>query len=364
MNQTPPLPSSSPPPPSPSPSPSPLRDGATFEDELAAALTDRSLHLIVLPTEQCNFRCTYCYEDFAIGRMQPPTVQGIKLLLARRMGDLRNLNVSWFGGEPLLARTIVEDISSFIVDSMSAAPHLDYAGDVTTNGYHLDVSTAERWERLGIRSYQISLDGPEAVHDTTRRRANGGGSFQQIWSNLLALRRSSLPIRILLRIHLTPANVPSMREFLPELRDTFLEDDRFSVRLKPIEKLGGPNNDGIDVLDREARDRIHDDLSSLLRTGAPARAGGTRTEPCYASRPNSLVIRANGSIGKCTVALGDPSNTIGRIRPDGVLEIDGDQLSPWVRGWTGQDRAALTCPYAGLPRPPRELLHIGTRPPG
>ena len=34
--------------------------------QLAAAISPRVQELILLPTEKCNFRCTYCYEDFKI----------------------------------------------------------------------------------------------------------------------------------------------------------------------------------------------------------------------------------------------------------------------------------------------------------
>ena len=44
-------------------------------------LASNLLHLILMPTEQCNFRCTYCYEDFAHDRMSPRVVAGIKRLL-------------------------------------------------------------------------------------------------------------------------------------------------------------------------------------------------------------------------------------------------------------------------------------------
>jgi hypothetical protein len=64
---------------------------AAFQDELSAALSDRTLHLILLPTEQCNFRCTYCYEDFAIGRMERETINAVKLLLDRRFDGLQGL---------------------------------------------------------------------------------------------------------------------------------------------------------------------------------------------------------------------------------------------------------------------------------
>src|SRR2546426_838955 len=86
-----------------------------LEEELAEWLRNDHLHLILFPTEQCNFRCTYCYEDFAIGRMTAATVASIKRLIDRRLRGLRSLVVSWFGGEPLLARAVVEEISQHIV---------------------------------------------------------------------------------------------------------------------------------------------------------------------------------------------------------------------------------------------------------
>ncbi|MEU1375058.1 radical SAM protein [Streptomyces triculaminicus] len=329
-----------------------------FEEELVASLTDRSLHLILLPTEQCNFRCTYCYEDFSVGRMTAETVRGVKRLLERRLDDLEQLNVSWFGGEPMVARAVVEDVSSFVVESVADRPHVRYAADMTTNGYLLDAAKAEGLARLGVRSYQISLDGPREIHDTTRRRADGGASFERIWRNLLSIRGSDLDIRVLLRVHLTPANLPAMRAFLPEVRDTFLDDARFSVRLKPVERMGGPHNDEIDVIAHDMRADVQEELGALIRMPARSAQDSPKEEACYAARPNSLVIRANGTVAKCTVALSDPSNSIGRLTPEGTLEVDNDRLSPWVRGWASGDWDAVKCPYAGLPRSKDRLLQI------
>src|SRR5436853_5308192 len=39
------------------------------------------LDLIILPTEACNFRCTYCYETFENKKMPRPVVTGIKSLI-------------------------------------------------------------------------------------------------------------------------------------------------------------------------------------------------------------------------------------------------------------------------------------------
>ena len=56
------------------------------------------MHLILMTTEQCNFRCTYCYQHFVKGKMKPEVVKGVKELVNERAKTLSNLHISWFGG--------------------------------------------------------------------------------------------------------------------------------------------------------------------------------------------------------------------------------------------------------------------------
>jgi molybdenum cofactor biosynthesis enzyme MoaA len=81
-----------------------------FERDCTAAWAQDHLHLIVMPTEKCNFRCVYCYEDFAIGRMKRPVIDGVKALIRRRVASLSPLEIQWFGGEPTLAHDIVCEV--------------------------------------------------------------------------------------------------------------------------------------------------------------------------------------------------------------------------------------------------------------
>src|SRR5262245_23043526 len=74
------------------------------------ALDNRHLKLTILPTEQCNFRCTYCYEDFELGMMPRWAVDGLKRLMTVRAPELRVLDLRWFGGEPLMAFPIVAEL--------------------------------------------------------------------------------------------------------------------------------------------------------------------------------------------------------------------------------------------------------------
>ncbi|MGW2543161.1 radical SAM protein [Kitasatospora sp. NPDC001574] len=335
-----------------------------FDREFAESVRSDRLQLILLPTEQCNFRCTYCYEDFAIGRMAPEVVAGVKNLIDRRAAGLRHLQVSWFGGEPMLARPVIEEVTAHARAAQRRHPGLGYESDMTTNGYLVDGRTAEHLAGLGVRAYQVSLDGPAAFHDLTRVRADGRGTFEQVWRNLEEVRAGSADVRMLLRVHLTPENLPVMPEFLARIRDTFLDDPRFSVFLKRVVRLGGPNDDTMDVLDSD--DGKIAGLRALLTEGGGEERLFAPEEVCYAARANSLLVRADGRLGKCTVALSDPANDIGRLRPDGSVEIDNPRLRPWLQGWAARDPELNACPYAAFTRQaepePKPLLQISKRP--
>ena len=142
--------------------------------------------LIVLPTEHCNFRCSYCYEDFSIGKMKRPIVEGLKELIAERVHDLDKLYISWFGGEPLLATSIILEVTSFARD-LFVSNGKQFGSGMTTNGYRLSSQRFLELSRAGVERYQISLDGPRQIHDKTRLRSDGAGTFDRIWGNLISI---------------------------------------------------------------------------------------------------------------------------------------------------------------------------------
>ncbi|WP_392533429.1 radical SAM protein [Nostoc sp. C117] len=315
-------------------------------------LNRKYFNLFILPTEQCNFRCTYCYEDFSLGRMKPETILAIKAFLDRRCTDLNYLHISWFGGEPLITKDIVLEISEYAISLMKNHPKLHYIGDVTTNGYFLDYKTAVALADVGVRRYQISLDGPRNVHDKSRIRADGGSTFDRIWTNLLAIRDSLLPVSILLRIHFTVDTLELLDPLLDDIKKEFLHDSRFSIFFKAIERLGGVNEDSIKIFSEAEKEKAIQSLQIKLfgkEVDSSPNKTLTYNPVCYASRPNSLIIRANGDVGKCTVALYDERNKIATLESDGTLKLISGRLAPWLRGIESIDPATLACPLVGLP---------------
>jgi uncharacterized protein len=255
------------------------------EQLLRSSLNPRHLELTLMPTEQCNFRCTYCYEDFSIGHMSPEVQSALKRFIELRVQSLNYLNFQWFGGEPLAARQLVYELSAF-AQNLCESRGVRFGGALTTNGYQLSMDVVEKLFVLGQRGYQISLDGWGAGHDMTRRLASGGGTFDRIWSNLLAIRKSSLQVNVLLRMHLTPQNIESVKVLAPIVREELLSDSRFKVLLKPIENLGGPLSGSIASLSKAERAMALAEVNLLLGLKSPIPGQEQPAPPpsiCYAS---------------------------------------------------------------------------------
>jgi uncharacterized protein len=228
----------------------------------------------------------------------------------------------------------------------------------------LDLNTASVLANVGVTEYQISLDGPREIHDQSRIRADGKSTFERIWNNLLAIRDSSLPIYITLRLHFTAETFQLIDPLLEDIKREFLPDSRFSAFFKSIEHLGSPNDSAIKIFSETEKEEAIKNLEAKLfgeNLQSPENVNVPDDYVCYASRPNSLVIRANGSVGKCTVALSDERNNIGTLRSDGRLDLIPGRFAPWVRGIQTLDPEVLGCPLVSLPTSDEIATNLQTK---
>jgi len=320
------------------------------------------LELIIMPTEACNFRCTYCYETFEHKQMKASVVTGIKSLIDRRAGDLDELQISWFGGEPLLAFDVITDICTHGI-KVAKSNGFDFSSNMTTNGYFLDRKRFLSCLALGIDSFQISLDGDEHTHNASRKLASGAGTFDRIWANIMSMKQLSVDFTILLRLHYTYENFLSIAEFARRTNDALGNDRRFEFFFKNITRLGGPNDESITLLSEKQQLDIEAylwDACGRDRSPVPA-----EDKVCYAAQGNSLIVRSTGRLAKCTVALTDDFNDIGFIKENGDICVDQPKFRRWIApviegrwdvvgcplGWVARE-AALDAARTQSPRAP------------
>lgn len=323
-------------------------DPATF----VCCTTNETLHLVLLPTEVCNFRCVYCYEDFRYKRMEPWVVRGAKALISRRAASLAQLTISWFGGEPLLARDVIDDVMGHVREISRLHPNLRIASDATTNGYLLTPAVADRLLDLGVTRYQISFDGPREWHDKKRVLAGGKGTFDWIWGNLLALRGMNRDFTVTIRVHVDRTNAEVIPRFIDECAEAFGGDSRYEMFIRGLSRLGGPNDADLPVFEKEEGEAVFEKLRAYARSrGMRTMVARASDSICYAARANSFVVRANGRLNKCTVSLEHPNNQVGHIREDGTVQIDTPKMMQWMRGLRSGSAGELRCPMKGYAEP-------------
>lgn len=306
------------------------------------------LELILMASEDCNFRCTYCYEDFTRGTMIPEVREGIKSLVRKRIKKLNRLNVSWFGGEPLYGWEAVEDLAPFFVE-VADENELPFGASMTTNGYLLTPEIADKLLAWRIQHFQITLDGLPEHHNHSRVGRDGSPTFERVFNNLKSLARREENFQVVLRVNFDQANAGGLSRFVDMLSCEFKDDPRYTLSLKAVGKWGGANDAQLDVCGGDDIARIKREIGAQaqrqgLHLGSLRDTARMGSQVCYAARPYNFLIGATGKVMKCTVVLDkEDHNVVGRITPEGDLKLDDDRMALWTEPAFQQDGQCQKC---------------------
>jgi len=281
--------------------------------------------------------------------MRPDVIEGIKNYLSKRMHELNYLSISWFGGEPLLALDIIEDISEYILSIINNFNDPIFHSHITTNGYLLTPNVFKKLIDLKISQFNITFDGPQKIHDERRCLINGKGTFNTIWNNLLKIKQINNDYNIIISLHLDVNNYLYIEDFIENYRTYFINDFRFKVLLRPLMQLCCTNDSNIRFFSHNEGKNIVNTIGKLLeQKGIEFIIPDDVNHICYASDFNSFLIRANGNINKCTILMEEEINQIGRINAEGLLNIDKQKYLKWCRGYCSGDQDELFCPAKGI----------------
>ncbi len=155
---------------------------------------DRKIAKITLQvTQGCNLRCKYCIYSEDINthqrshsnkRMSWETAKkGIDFLWDHSI-DSPNVNIGFYGGEPLLEVPLLKRAVTYAKDLFNGKK-LTFA--ITTNGTLLTDEIISFLAQEDIL-LTISLDGPKEIHDKSRVFPDGHGSFDTVMKNIDRLK--------------------------------------------------------------------------------------------------------------------------------------------------------------------------------
>lgn len=281
----------------------------------------------------CNLKCSYCFAsqgDFNGERLHMPLSVGKKALefLVENSGNRRNLEVDFFGGEPLMNFDVVKDLVSYGRE-LENKHNKNFRFTITTNGILLDEEKA-KFINENMDNVVLSLDGRKETNDRMRETVSGKGSFDVIVPKFLDFVKLRGDKSYYLRGTFTSHNLDFSKDVM------FLNELGFdSVSVEPV--VASPENDY--ALLEEHLDTIVKEYEELSKEYIKAHKNGKGFDffhfmidlsqgPCFIKRVvgcgagvEYLAVTPEGDLYPCHQFVGNEDFKMGNVS-DGIQKTE------------------------------------------
>ena len=299
----------------------------TAGDKYEAAGSVKAIWLSL--TNTCNLRCPYCFTSGLTSSktaMSKETAESsVEFLIREALADSqgnRTRTIILFGGEPLLKWELITHTVEYAKRRTSHLP-VNIKFMLATNGTLLTESQADFLADNGV-TVQLSLDGPEDVHNKTRISAGGKGSHDKTLRGAEILKNKLDPASFSVRPTVTESGPSYLK-----LSHYFMETGIKSIFLKNV--IPQCNDDETAILDWLDKQRNEKDALAELTANAHQRGislnpmlsnamkllRGVKNESACAAGNHALSISPEGKVFPChryeedtTMSLSDSIETL------------------------------------------------------
>lgn len=205
----------------------------------------------------CNLRCKYCFGDtgeYKGGRCLMSAETGKRAIdfVIKSSGQRRNIEIDYFGGEPLMNFEVVKEITEYAKEQAKIYDK-NFRFTITTNGLLLD-EDKKKYINGNMSNVVLSLDGTKETNDRVRYRVDGSGSYDAIVPKFQDLANSRNQDNYYVRGTFTAYNVEFANDVIhladlgfkqtsvepvvaPYEEDYALRDEHIPTVLREYEKL-------------------------------------------------------------------------------------------------------------------------------
>lgn len=264
------------------------------------------LNLVIAPTTNCNFKCPYCFEESKPNLTMTDETISALISFINRWDHIKKLNLTWYGGEPLLA---IKEIKKFYRLLQSETSITIDSQHIITNGYSINKAVCEFFSEIGLKKIQITLDGLKEENDKSRILLGGGGTFDVIISNLKLLIKYIQDIEISIRVNIHKENIQNFYDVVEYFKFEF-PDYQFNVYPGIIRS----DNRELGRI-CFASDEIYSLRKELKNNGIKIDLSPSKLEKgCMMHNSMSFLIGPDGSIYKCWNDIGKSNKCIGNVK--------------------------------------------------
>lgn len=275
------------------------------------------LALTIAPTLECNFKCVYCYETPKKGFMSENVQNSLLKMIENKVSEgIKELSITWYGGEPMMAKKIVYSLSERIL-SICEPKNVLFNAFIITNASLMTEEDIQKLKNYHVTGAQITIDGPPDVHNARRINKSGKSSFDTLINNVNGLLNAG--IGVIVRINIDKNNISSTEELLDILQDRiskfqelkidFGQVAPFTEACKSIEGNCFDNEQYADIL-LPMYEKV---LQRGFTMNKMAVYPKLRLNYCCTDYLTSYVIDFEGNIYKCWNDVGNVKNRCGHV---------------------------------------------------
>ncbi|MBQ3452344.1 MAG: SPASM domain-containing protein, partial [Selenomonadaceae bacterium] len=289
--------------------------------------------LTIAPTLDCNFRCKYCFETHPKGKMTSETQAALVKFVENHLERTKNFSVTWYGGEPLLAKEIIWSLSEKFL-AMCEKSSIDYDAFIITNASLLEDSDVELFKKYKISGAQITIDGVKEIHDSRRRSITNESTFDLLIDRVNLLLNNGLSV--IVRVNIDKENIDRVDELLEvlaeridkraELKIDFGQVSPFTDICKSIESDCYNNEQFADVM-IPLYEKV---LARGFTVNKMAAYPAPRVNFCCTDYVNSFVVDNRGELYRCWNHVGNLKYSSGNVNDGDNLTLEKNYLS-WIQ---------------------------------
>ena len=265
-----------------------------------------TLNITLVTTMKCNFNCPYCFETHDGVKMSLEIQDKVFELIKHALmaSGSKNLYITWYGGEPLLAIDVIENLSKKIID-YTKEKNINYNSGIITNGYLLNQEKINILENNNVSNIQITLDGLEENHNKTRCLIDGTSTFNKIIDNLYNIKFKG---RINIRNNIHENNFQDskkLQEIILDIKNKTHNDINY-YQAVIVNNPAEERKNQVNFLNEDLISKIEaEKYSKDFLCG--------KVSFCGAQKLWSIVIGSDGYLYKCWEDVWDKNRSFGKV---------------------------------------------------
>ncbi|SEH38851.1 radical SAM/SPASM domain-containing protein [Selenomonas sp. KH1T6] len=287
-----------------------------------------NLSLTIAPTLDCNFRCKYCFETHPKGIMSSDIQAALLKFVEKHLEGVKKFSVTWYGGEPLLAKSVVYSLSEKFLE-LCVKRNIKYDAFIITNASLIDALDIEKFKKYKINRVQVTIDGPKEIHDQRRRCITRESTYDKLIENVNSLLNNDLSVAI--RINIDKENISNVDELLQDLSRRIDRYKNLNIgfgKVSPFTEICKSIEE-----DCYSYEQFADVMLSLygkvadygLKVSRKLIYPIVRMNYCgCADCVNSFVVDNSGSLYKCWNDVGNEKNSCGNVND---FRIEGNYMN-------------------------------------